>query len=416
MLAGTGVRIIEGDALRSTGPRRSTPSGWVLVANLPYNIATPLVLEVLEGVPAVERMLVMVQREVGERLAAGAGRRPYGAASVRVACWASAEVVGEVPATVFMPKPKVESALVEIVRRPPPVDVDRAVGVRAGSGRLRHAPQDAARRAGRAGVGGAVGRGRRTAGSAGRGARPRRVVQAGGVEGPTTGHERALAKLTLSLRVVGLRGDGFHLLDAEMVTLDLADELTLTPAPTTTIEVEGAVIEGDNLIAKALRAVGRRAHVRLVKRIPMGAGLGGGSADAAAVLRWAGCDDTGVAASLGADVPFCVRGGRARVTGVGEEVDALLFEDRVFTLLTPPLHVSTPAVYRTWDDLGGPVGDNGNDLEPAAVVVEPELLRWRDVLGDATGRTPRLAGSGSTWFVEGDFPGEGRVVTRTARR
>ena len=72
---------------------------------------------------------------------------------------------------------------------------------------------------------------------------------------------------------------------------------------------------------------------------------------------------------------------------------------------------STPAVYRAWDDMGGPVGANGNDLEPAALVVAPELVRWRDELADATDQQPRLAGSGSTWFVEGAHPDAGRVVT-----
>lgn len=223
----------------------------------------------------------------------------------------------------------------------------------------------------------------------------------------------ALAKLTLDLRVTGVRADGYHLLDSEMVTIDLADELTF--ADGTGIEVRGAAIEGDNLVARALRAVGRDAHVVIDKRIPMGGGLGGGSADAAAVLRWAGCDDLDVAVALGADVPFCLAGGRARVRGVGEVLEPLPFEDRVFTLLTPPaVHVSTPAVYTAWDDLGGPTGENGNDLEPAALVVAPELARWRDELGDATGLTPRLAGSGATWFVEGAHPGPGRIVTRTA--
>ena len=67
----------------------------------------------------------------------------------------------------------------------------------------------------------------------------------------------------------------------------------------------------------------------------------------------------------------------------------------------PPVAVSTPEVYRAWDRLGGPTGDAGNDLEAAALAVAPELAPWRDRLGDATGLTPRLAGSGSTWFVEG---------------
>ena len=84
-----------------------------------------------------------------------------------------------------------------------------------------------------------------------------------------------------------------------------------------------------------------------------------------------------------------------------------------FTLLTPPVHCATPAVYRAWDDLGGPTAEGPNDLEPAALVVAPELARWRDRLGDATGRTPVLAGSGSTWFVEGEHEGDGFVVTHT---
>ena len=229
-------------------------------------------------------------------------------------------------------------------------------------------------------------------------------------------HERARAKLTLSLRIVGVRLDGFHLLDAEMVTLDLADELEITDGDGLEVEGNEAVPPGDdNLVARALRAAGRRAHVRLRKRIPMGGGLGGGSADAAAVLRWAGVTDLAVAASLGADVPFCLVGGRAQVTGIGEAVELLPFVDREFTLLTPPFAVFTPAVYKTWDELGGPTGDGVNDLEPAALAVEPRLARWRDTLGDATGQTPVLAGSGSTWFVEGTFEGPGFVPVRTDR-
>jgi 4-diphosphocytidyl-2-C-methyl-D-erythritol kinase len=228
-------------------------------------------------------------------------------------------------------------------------------------------------------------------------------------------HQRALAKLTLSLRVVGVRSDGMHLLDAEMVTLDIADVLTFSEGDGLDVVGGDSPHDTTNTVRRALAAVGRSAHVQLEKRIPAGAGLGGGSADAAAVLRWAECDDLDVAASIGADVPFCVVGGRARVTGIGEVVDPLPFEDRTFTLLTPPLEVSTAEVYRRWDELGGPAGDNGNDLEPAALVVAPELARWRDELGAAAGRTPRLAGSGSTWFVEGAFPGPGRVVTRTDR-
>ena len=231
----------------------------------------------------------------------------------------------------------------------------------------------------------------------------------------------ARAKLTLSLRVTGVRPDGYHLLESEMVTLDLADRLEISPGDGLTVSglgSDGPVPAGaDNLVRRALDAVGRRASVHLEKRIPTGAGLGGGSADAAAVLRWAGCSDPEVAVRLGADVPFCLAGGRALVRGVGETVEPLPFDEidgSVFTLLTPPLHVSTVEVYRAWDRLGGPTGDNGNDLEPAALAVVPELARWRDALADASGETPMLAGSGGTWFVRGAYPGPGRRVVRAA--
>jgi 4-diphosphocytidyl-2-C-methyl-D-erythritol kinase len=235
----------------------------------------------------------------------------------------------------------------------------------------------------------------------------------------------APAKLTVSLRMTGVRDDGYHLIDAEMVSLDLADELAFTEgvddrgAPHDGLDVVGddaLAAEGvpdDNLVRRALRAVGRTAHVRLAKRIPVGGGLGGGSSDAAAVLRWAGCDDLGLAVGLGADVPFCVRGGRARVRGVGEVVEPLPFAERAFTLVVPPFGCSTPAVYAAWDELGGPRAAGPNDLEPAALAVEPRLAEWRDRLAAATGETPALAGSGSTWFVPGAHPGDGRLVVRT---
>jgi 4-diphosphocytidyl-2-C-methyl-D-erythritol kinase len=242
------------------------------------------------------------------------------------------------------------------------------------------------------------------------------MVQAGGVD-----IERAFAKLTLTLRVLGVRADGYHELDAEMVTVDLADDVMFSEGDGLRVEdVSGGaeVVTGgaDNLVCRALRAVGRTAHVHLVKRVPAGGGLGGGSADAAAVLRWAGHgDDVALAASLGADVPFCLRGGRARVRGVGELVEVLpCTPGTAYTLVTPPLHVSTIAVYRAWDALGGPTGEGTNDLEPAALEVAPSLARWRESLATATGEVPSLAGSGSTWFVAGAFPAvPGAVVVRT---
>lgn len=231
-------------------------------------------------------------------------------------------------------------------------------------------------------------------------------------------HLFAPAKLTTSLRVIGVRNDGYHLIDAEMVSLDVGDHLVLTTSASTTVEYvdqRGQIIDvgRDDLVSRALALCDRSATVRVEKSIAAGAGLGGGSADAAAVLYWAGMTDRDRAVSLGADVVFCLLGGRARVRGIGELIDPLPVEDQVFTLLTPPIMCATPAVYRAWDELGGPRGDHGNDLEPAALVVAPELARWRDELAEVCLSRPRLAGSGSTWFVEGAFPGPGRVVART---
>lgn len=220
----------------------------------------------------------------------------------------------------------------------------------------------------------------------------------------------APAKLTRSLRITGVRDDGYHLLDAEMVTLDLHDVLTFRTAGSG-IEVHGPYATGvptddTNIVARALALAGTAARVTIDKRIPHGGGLGGGSADAAAALRWAGFgsdpDSLVRAATVGADVPFCLVGGRARVRGIGEVVAPLPHETLTFTLVVPPLVVSTPEVYRTWDGLGGPTADGPNDLEPAAIVSVPELGRWRDRIGELVGRPPVLAGSGATWFVEGE--------------
>ncbi|MEL7155841.1 MAG: 4-(cytidine 5'-diphospho)-2-C-methyl-D-erythritol kinase [Actinomycetota bacterium] len=230
----------------------------------------------------------------------------------------------------------------------------------------------------------------------------------------------APAKLTLSLRLLDeVRPDGLHAIEAEMVALDFGDELTIGPAGPagTSVSYHGLPVPpgpgGDDLVTRALALVDRTAEVSVHKRIPAGAGLGGGSSDAAAILRWAGFTDHERAArEIGADVAFCLVGGRAMVGGMGERVEPVPFRPLVVTLATPPVHCATAEVYRMWDRLGGPTGDGGNDLEPAALAVAPELRRWRDELAAATGAVPRLAGSGSTWFVTGEHPGPGRIVAR----
>jgi 16S rRNA (adenine1518-N6/adenine1519-N6)-dimethyltransferase len=143
---GAAVAVVEADAMSldwaallsapSPSPAPSSPElppspaqplgGWTLVANLPYNIATPLVADLLDEVPAIERMLVMVQQEVAQRLVAGSGSKAYGAVSVKVAYWAEASLVGTVPSSVFVPRPRVGSALVSLKRRKTPL-VDTAV-------------------------------------------------------------------------------------------------------------------------------------------------------------------------------------------------------------------------------------------------------------------------------------------------
>ena len=123
------VTVVHADAMQLDWPALLGDStDWVMVANLPYNVATPLIADVLDFVPQVSRMLVMVQKEVADRFAASPSTSAYGALSVKVAFHATARVVGQVPASVFLPRPNVESSLVEITRRTTPIDdtIDRA--------------------------------------------------------------------------------------------------------------------------------------------------------------------------------------------------------------------------------------------------------------------------------------------------
>ncbi len=211
----------------------------------------------------------------------------------------------------------------------------------------------------------------------------------------------APAKLTWFLEVTRRREDGYHELRAEMTTLAFGDSLELDEAQDY-LTMEGAelALDATNLVTRALALVGRRAGVHLIKRIPPGGGLGGGSADAAAILRWAGGVDVAAALTLGADVPFCLLGGRALVEGVGERLTPLIFEKRDVTLLVPDFSVTTALVYRAYDEMvaAGQRPSGRNHLEAPAVLVEPRLgetLAWaRERFGEVT-----LAGSGSTMFV-----------------
>ena len=411
---------------------RRVDGTWVLVANLPYNVATPLVLDLLDGVPAIERMLVMVQREVGERLAAGAGdaglRHPVGEGGLLGHGRGRRPGAG---ADVFLPQPRVESALVRdraaARRRPSTADPEPAL--RAGAGRLRPAPQDAAPVAGRPGRRRGVRRRRRPPRGPGRGARRRGLGPAGrracALRGWPVGDGRRdvlgpPAKLTLSLRVTGVRADGYHLLDAEMVTLDLADELAFDRRrrPRGRRAGDGGRRARRRRQPRAPGAGGRRAHAptsgsqahprrrrarRRLGRRRRRAALG----RRATTSTWRPRSAPTCRSASSAAGPGC--GASARSSSRCRRRRAPSPCSRRRSAARPP------AVYRAWDELGGPTGDGPERPRAGRAGGRARLAEWRDRLGDATGATPVLAGSGSHVVRRGRVPrGPGRIVVRTA--
>lgn len=209
----------------------------------------------------------------------------------------------------------------------------------------------------------------------------------------------AHAKLNLCLAVLGIRDDGYHEVRTQLQAISLHDLLMIEPAPTTALEGGNA----DDLVLRAQRALevatGRTlpARFRLVKRVPAGAGLGGGSADAAAALRGLrrlyglSCDLEPVAAGLGADVPFLLTGGAAMAVGRGERLTPAPVAAGWFALAWPGFSLATPAVYRRWDEVGG---DGENELTRPALAVEPKLAEFARMLGEGW----RMTGSGSAFF------------------
>jgi 4-diphosphocytidyl-2-C-methyl-D-erythritol kinase len=248
---------------------------------------------------------------------------------------------------------------------------------------------------------------------------------------------RAFAKLTLSLRLQRRRADGYHDLDSLTVSVSQPhDELTVeTGAGRDRVELalsgpysDGVTAGAENLAARAARKLLDRApdayraggvRIALHKQIPAGAGLGGGSADAAAVLhavdRLLALDLStfelaSLGADLGSDVPFCVHGGAAFMRGRGEIIEPTELPGFSVLIAVPPFAIATPPVYRAWDGLGGPrsdrvvvgplgIGELVNDLEPAAERVEPRLREFREALERAAGGPAILAGSGSACAV-----------------
>lgn len=221
----------------------------------------------------------------------------------------------------------------------------------------------------------------------------------------------AYAKLNLSLFVGHPRADGYHPLISVFQSVTLADELTFKPAERDEVVCPG--VTGPNLAEKALAASraagwdGPPVRVTIRKRIPVAAGLGGGSADAAAVLRFTGVSE--VAASLGADVPFQLLTGRALVTGIGEHLEPMEPGPPPAFVVLPSAHaLSTPAVYAEADRLGltrdldgvDPGALGVNDLQDAARSLCPEIDERLALLGEGA----MVAGSGPTVFKGYDDP------------
>ncbi len=251
----------------------------------------------------------------------------------------------------------------------------------------------------------------------------------------------APAKLTLGFRVVGQRSDGYHLIDSEMTMVSFGDSievLDLFPrhdGRTSKFEVVdplglsrfgisfAAVPTGsDNLLDRVAALFDVGIYARLQKRIPVGGGLGGGSADAGALTRYlistfhesSNLDRTNLIfelSKLGADIPVCFLARRAHVSGIGEIVEPLegpqQGEDRHLrevTLFLAPISISTPAVFRAFDEakkIDIVTGHFANHLEGPALAVSPALRSFRESIEKRFSVAPSLAGSGSTYFTVG---------------
>lgn len=235
----------------------------------------------------------------------------------------------------------------------------------------------------------------------------------------------APAKINLTLHVTGQRADGYHLLDSLVVFADVGDTLWMTAGPTIQIDVTGRFEAGvprddTNLVWRAAEAAGWAGQIKLEKNLPHGAGIGGGSADAAALLRALQGDDAtqgiGIdgALALGADVPVCLCAGPQRMAGIGETLERVWPVPLLhLVLVNPGAHLSTPQVFQAletrrnpamtrcdgWDNrsdfLDWLMGQR-NDLQSAACRLAPDVAMALDALSG--GLLARMTGSGATCF------------------
>lgn len=241
--------------------------------------------------------------------------------------------------------------------------------------------------------------------------------------------ELALAKLNLTLGILYKRQDGYHAIDTIMHTVNLFDRVYVEKARTVEVTVTGMTLPPDNTMVRAAEAYRREtgcgARIRCEKRIPQEAGLGGGSADAAAVLRALQrlhrmCDEQTlrrIALSVGADVPFCLVGGTCRCEGVGELLTPFAIPQKLhFVLCKPNRGVSTGALFRSLPlprpkvntlaamaalsrgDLDALASAMQNVLEPPAIELVPEIGALKKQLADAGALAAQMSGSGSAVF------------------
>lgn len=241
---------------------------------------------------------------------------------------------------------------------------------------------------------------------------------------PTEGF--APAKINLTLHVTGRRDDGYHLLDSLVMFADLGDRVTLRRARVMSMTVTGPMARGvptdaRNLCWRAAEAFGEPVAITLDKHLPAAAGIGGGSSDAAAVLRAMaahfGRPSPVHSADLGADVPVCMVGHAARMTGIGEVVRPLTMAAFPAVLANPGVSVATPDVFRTLTRRDNtsmtpwPAGRDRpavlrwlatqrNDLQAPAITLQPVIGDVLKALGDLPGaRLSRMSGSGATCFA-----------------